>query len=90
MVMRTSYETALSSVKRFINDEKPTIPTCFISYAWGDAEQERWVLRLARDLKQADLNVILDNWDDDSLRDAPIQTALALHKTFLCTDQLTT
>jgi small GTP-binding protein len=62
------YETALSSVKRFIHEEKLAVaPTCFISYAWGDAEHERWVSRLARDLKLADLHVILDKWDNATI-----------------------
>ena len=36
--MRTTYETALSSVKRLVHDRgKRAAPTCFISYAWGNA-----------------------------------------------------
>jgi|GEM_PF-896353 len=58
---RTSYETALVRVKSLIRDRGDTaVPTCFISYAWGNPTHERWVLRLANDLLNADIDVTLD------------------------------
>jgi small GTP-binding protein len=60
---RTAFEAALSRVKGFVRDEKLTAPSCFISYAWGNASQERWVRELARDLQKADIEVILDQKD---------------------------
>src|SRR5262249_2903881 len=42
-----------------------TVPECFISYAWGDSEHERWVERhLATDLQKAGITVVLDRWDN--------------------------
>ena len=39
-------------------------PHCFVSYAWGDSVQERWVeKRLATDLQKAGIAVILDRWE---------------------------
>jgi len=38
------------------------MPACFISYAWGVPEHERWVVRLARDIQNAGINVLLDRW----------------------------
>jgi hypothetical protein len=62
--MRTTYESALSSVKKFVLDKgQRTKQSCFISYAWGDPEHEHWVLRLGNDLRKADLTVVLDQWD---------------------------
>jgi WD40 repeat protein len=50
--LRTSYETKLVSVKSFVRDRKDaTLPTCFVSYAWGNTAHERWVVRLADDLR---------------------------------------
>jgi hypothetical protein len=38
---------------------------CFISYAWGDAEHERWVEKsLATDLQKGGVEVLLDRWDN--------------------------
>jgi len=59
--MRTTYETALVRVKGFIRDRgDAAAPTCFVSYAWGSATHEQWVLRLADDLRNADIDVVLD------------------------------
>jgi len=59
--LRTSYETALVSVKSFVRDRKDTaLPTCFVSYAWGNTADERWVSRLADDLRNAAVDVVLD------------------------------
>ena len=41
--------------------QKP--PQCFISYAWGNTEHERWVEKiLATDLQKAGINILLDRW----------------------------
>jgi len=48
-------------VNSFIGDREG--PSCFISYAWGKPEHERWVEKsLARDLEKAGIGVILDRW----------------------------
>jgi WD40 repeat protein/GTPase SAR1 family protein len=58
---RTTYETALVRVKGFIRDRgDQSAPTCFISYARGLANHERWVLALANDLLNAGIDVMLD------------------------------
>jgi len=46
-----------------VADQKITPPECFISYAWGVPEHERWVeKRLATDLQKAGIGVVLDRW----------------------------
>lgn len=57
---RTQFESALVRVKAVVRDEKKSAPSCFVSYAWGEAEQERWVRGLANDLMNAGVEVILD------------------------------
>ena len=61
---RTSFETALLRVKSLLCDfsNEESRPTCFISYAWGSAEHERWVVRLAKDLQNAGIDVLIDRW----------------------------
>ena len=39
-----------------------TRPRCFISYAWGVDEHERWVIQLATDLRNIGIEVVLDRW----------------------------
>lgn len=41
---------------------KEDAPRCFISYAWGNPEQENLVHTLASHLKEAGINVLLDIW----------------------------
>ena len=66
--MRTSYETALVRVKGFIRDRGDTAnPTCFVSYAWGNTAHERWVARLADDLRNAGVDVVLDQWHNPAI-----------------------
>ncbi len=59
-----SYQKALAWVNTFRRDrgDLGAGPTCFISYAWGDADHVRWVERLADHLKDAGVSVILDRW----------------------------
>jgi hypothetical protein len=61
---RTRYEVALAWVKAFRRDrgDGSKKPTCFISYAWGDHNHERWVEQLGDHLQNADMVVILDRW----------------------------
>jgi len=67
-MMRTTYESALSSVKKFVLDRgQGTKQSCFISYAWGDPVYEHWVLRLADDLRKSDFSVVLDQWDSAAI-----------------------
>ena len=66
--MRTTYETALVRVKGFVRDRDDIAAiTCFVSYAWGISEHERWVLRLADDLRKADIDIVLDQWDNPAI-----------------------
>jgi TIR domain-containing protein len=51
--------------RAYVAEQKIAPPDCFISYAWGIPEQERWVeKRLATDLQKAGLNVLLDRRDN--------------------------
>lgn len=60
---RTRFEQAVFRLHAYISEQKITPPECFISYAWGVAEHERWVeKRLATDLQKAGLEVLLDRW----------------------------
>jgi hypothetical protein len=66
--MRTSYEASLVRVKGLIRDLGDVkAPTCFISYAWGDPAHDRWVVKLAEDLRNADIDVVLDQWDNPAI-----------------------
>ena len=60
---RTRFEQAVFRVRAYVADQKIPPPECFISYAWGVAEHERWVeKRLATDLQKAGIEVVLDRW----------------------------
>jgi len=62
---RSRFEQALFRLKNYVTDQKIAVPECFISYAWGDLEQERWVERsLATDLQKAGITVVLDRWEN--------------------------
>ncbi len=63
--LRTRFEQAVFRVQAYVQEQKIKAPECFISYAWGEAEHERWVeKRLATDLQKAGINVILDRWEN--------------------------
>jgi GTPase SAR1 family protein len=64
---RTAFESALVRVKAVVRDEKKEAPSCFVSYAWGDEGQERWVRNLGKDLENAGVTVILDQKDNPQL-----------------------
>jgi hypothetical protein len=60
---RTRFEQAVFRVRAYVADQKIKPPECFISYAWGVPEHERWVeKRLATDLQKAGIGVVLDRW----------------------------
>jgi small GTP-binding protein len=64
-VKRSRFEQSLYLLKSYVVRDKLHIPDCFISYAWGDPEQERWVERkLAEDLVKAGVHVVLDRWEN--------------------------
>lgn len=62
---RTLFEQAVFRVRAYVAEQKIPPPECFISYAWGVAEHERWVeKRLATDLQKAGITVLLDRWNN--------------------------
>jgi small GTP-binding protein len=67
--MRTVFETALVRIKAIVRnqDRLAPSPSCFISYAWGRPDQERWVSKLATDLQNAGINVFLDQWSNPNV-----------------------
>jgi TIR domain len=82
---RTEYEVAISWVKGFRRERgDPEIPTCFISYAWGDSRHERWVEDLADLLQQADIAVILDRWHCRPASDLAAFIERIENATFVC------
>ncbi|MGB7600291.1 MAG: SEFIR domain-containing protein [Candidatus Sulfotelmatobacter sp.] len=38
-------------------------PKLFMSYSWTTPDHESWVLRLATELRESGIEVILDKWD---------------------------
>ena len=51
----------LFRLKNYVTEQNITVLECFISYAWGNQEQERWVEKsLATDLQKAGIVVVLD------------------------------
>ena len=65
---RSRFEQAVFQVMSFAEDQKLNRPECFVSYAWGDKEQERWVERnLATDLQKAGITVLLDKWENQRI-----------------------
>lgn len=63
---RTQFEQAIFNLMSYVEGEKLARPECFVSYAWGHKEQERWVERnVATDLQKAGVRVVLDRWEND-------------------------
>jgi hypothetical protein len=60
--VRTRYETVLVDVKRLVAEAGDARPSCFVSYAWGDARHGRWVEDLAENLRAAGIDVTFDRW----------------------------
>jgi len=62
---RTRFEQAIFRVQAYVTEQGIKAPECFISYAWGDKEHERWVEKsLATDLQKAGVVVVLDRWEN--------------------------
>ena len=62
---RSLFEQVLFRLKSYMADKKVTAPECFISYAWGNHNQERWVEKsLATDIQKAGVSVVLDRWEN--------------------------
>ncbi len=63
--LRTVFESALVRVKAVTRDAgiAAADSSCFISYAWGNANHERWVLNFATDLLNSGIRVIVDQRD---------------------------
>ncbi len=60
---RTRFEQAIYRVQTYVTEQRIKVPECFISYAWGAPEHERWVeKRLAMDLQKAGIVLMLDRW----------------------------
>jgi WD40 repeat protein len=62
---RSQFEQAVFRLAAYVKQQGIDAPDCFISYAWGNPDHERWVEReLATDLAKAGIEVILDRWDN--------------------------
>jgi WD40 repeat protein len=62
---RSHFEQALFRLKTYVTQEGIKSPECFVSYAWGDPDHERWVEHvLATDLVKAGITVLLDRWEN--------------------------
>ena len=61
---RTLFEQAVFQLHRFVEQGEFTPPTCFLSYAWGVPEHERWVAQLAEDLEKGGLEIVFDRKDN--------------------------
>ena len=62
---RSRFEQVLFRLKNYVNEQKIVAPECFISYAWGHPDHERWVEKsLATDLQKAGIAVVLDRWEN--------------------------
>jgi hypothetical protein len=45
-----------------MSESNHTPPKLFISYAWTTPEHEEWVLKVARELRENGIDVVLDKW----------------------------
>jgi WD40 repeat protein len=59
---RTAFAAALVWIKSLARPEQgeSARPSCFISYCWGDAVEEKWVRTLAQDLLDSGVQINLD------------------------------
>jgi small GTP-binding protein len=67
VAQRSRFERALFRLNAYVKQERVAAPSCFVSYPWGDAADERWVEVLAHDLVKAGIEVILDRWENDQI-----------------------
>jgi hypothetical protein len=62
---RSRFEQVLFRLKNYVMNKKIATPECFVSYAWGHPDHERWVEKsLATDLQKAGITVVLDRWEN--------------------------
>ena len=62
---RTEFEAVLVHVKAYNRDKgRHARPSCFISYAWSDETHRQWVSKLARDLRNGEVEVVFDQWEN--------------------------
>jgi len=62
---RSRFEQAVFRWTSYVTEEKVAAPECFVSYAWGNAEQERRLEpSLAPALLKAGIRVVLDRWEN--------------------------
>jgi small GTP-binding protein len=66
---RTSYESAVVRLKGLAREPTSEVAsqTCFISYAWGEPQYARIVHALAADVRNAGIDVILDEWENSGI-----------------------
>jgi hypothetical protein len=65
---RTRFQQAVFRVRAYVDEQEIKPRECFISYAWGVPEHERWVeKRLATDLQKAGISVVLDRWENNRI-----------------------
>ncbi len=78
---RTRFEQAVFQLDSYVESQNLKRPECFISYAWGDREQERWVERnLATDLQKAGVNVVLDRWENERVGASVMRFVERIHQ----------
>jgi hypothetical protein len=61
---RARFEHAIFRLNAYATQEDLVAPSCFISYAWGRPDQERWVEAFATDLVKTGVPVVLDRWEN--------------------------
>lgn len=64
---RSRFEQVLFRLTAHTTQAELEAPECFISYAWGDQNHERWVERFANDLLKGGVDVILDRWENSRI-----------------------
>jgi WD40 repeat protein len=64
--LRTAYEATWVKFRRYLLESQRLNqkPSCFISYAWGKQDEEKWVYDLTNDLEKANIEVVLDQKDN--------------------------
>lgn len=65
---RSEFQASLTYVRGNLRGrEKCQKRKCFISYAWGDEETEKWVASLATDLEDTGIDILLDKKDNAAI-----------------------